>query len=156
MAPTKRIAHRADPNILHELMAIRNSLQITQQSISRLEHRFKNAESTSTPKINPTRQKINEVANRPVKIDICWFHRMFGAAANPANCPGQPTCKFVPPPIPVPRTKKMIRPPAAVIPESNVSTQPTADMDWAQQMEDDLNNKIQEEELEIKLLNDTE
>lgn len=41
------------------------------------------------------RQLLQDIANRPIDNSICWYHRQFGIAANPANCPA--SCTFVPP-----------------------------------------------------------
>lgn len=38
------------------------------------------------------RELLQNIANRPVPTNICWYHRQFGAAANPKNC--LPGCKF--------------------------------------------------------------
>lgn len=47
----------------------------------------------STPVIPPVR-KLKQIADRPIQIDICWYHRRHHIAANPRNCPGLSFCKF--------------------------------------------------------------
>jgi len=104
MAPIQRIAHQGqkDQSILHELIAIRNSLQLAQQSLNRLEHRYASSKNTPTkptppnkpPTKTPARQLLENIANQPIKFNICWYHKMFGAAANTKNCPGPLECKF--------------------------------------------------------------
>lgn len=86
MAPIKRIARQANqpnmqqpanPAVLQELLAIRNSLQLSQQSLTRLENRFKiSAPPSPTPTVPPMRRLLNEIADRPITSEICWYHSM--------------------------------------------------------------------------------
>lgn len=37
---------------------------------------------------------IQKIYNTKVVDEICWYHKTYGNAANPANCPGSKFCKF--------------------------------------------------------------
>ncbi len=47
----------------------------------------------SIPRTSRSRQLLNDIANRPINNSICWYHRQFGVAANPANC--NASCTFL-------------------------------------------------------------
>lgn len=50
----------------------------------------------SIPRTSRPQQLLQEIANLPVRNTVCWYHRQFGIAANPAHC--TPGCTFVAPP----------------------------------------------------------
>lgn len=93
--------------IFNELFAIRNSLQLIQQRLNTMDKKKRNASSDRSVSIakkprsltpaQPSRyrQLVDQAYNQPAKPKICWYHRVYGAAANPANCNN--SCEFVPP-----------------------------------------------------------
>lgn len=42
----------------------------------------------------PARKLLNEIANRPIPIITCWYHKKHGIATNPNSCPGPPACSW--------------------------------------------------------------
>lgn len=156
MAPNKRVAHQTNDELLHELVAIRNTIQLAQQSLNRVEQQLKKAPMQSTPDrpLPPARRLLQEVANRDFVQEICFHHRRFGKATNPRDCPGAPECKFVPPIIVKKVVPKVItKPNAKSEPSGSRPITPRQDMDWASQVEQELNQQLCEEELEQELLN---
>lgn len=82
--------------------------------------------------VTPRQQLLQKLADKPIHQEICWYHRQFGAAADPSKC--MPGCKFVAPPKLLPKPKTTMVPiPAArnssskplVQTTTNVSVQPT-------------------------------
>lgn len=88
-------------SVANELLAIRNTMQLTQQSVSRLEKHLatvaknKNQENlpkkrsaSSTPTIvTKRRQLLENIANRDPPPRPCWKHRVYGAAARECDPP---------------------------------------------------------------------
>lgn len=149
MAPIKRTssASATDHNVLHQLNEIRRDVIAVQRSLVRIEansmaQRNRQQRSTppataiTTPRPSRARTLLNEIANRETVQTICWYHKTYGAAADPKNCQG---CGFIAPPriIIPPRTKPKSKiAPIPVAGKENQPQQPTPvpaadiNMDW--------------------------
>lgn len=42
----------------------------------------------------PAQQLLHNIANRPMHLPKCWYHKQHGIATNPKNCPGPEFCSF--------------------------------------------------------------
>ncbi|KAJ6647894.1 hypothetical protein Bhyg_03118 [Pseudolycoriella hygida] len=95
-------------NLLHEIIAIRNTMQLAQQSLSRLEKQLAkenkkpidttlSREQSKGRIVPPRRALLNRLYNQEISNQICWYHQKFGKAANISNCPGPEHCQFIPP-----------------------------------------------------------
>lgn len=180
MAPIKRTAHSdQNSNFLHEIISIRNTMQLAQQSLSRLERNLvKTPATSSTPKEKtPRRVLVEKLFNAEIPKRICWYHNRFGKAADPKNCPGPEFCNFVPPQIMTKAITKRIKAPKRPVTNNQtetsknsithpnqlneILTEPNNKMDWNQQMDNEhqilaLINKQRQDELESELLNISE
>lgn len=104
VAATKAISSLEQPKISSEIFAIRNTLQLCQQSINRIDHRqiaVHKSASTTGVKTGPTtvahqRKLINNIYNRSPRKRLCNRHREFGSATSIQDCPGPDQCSFVP------------------------------------------------------------
>lgn len=111
MAPKKRIAHGSDKQqYLSELTSIRNSLQLVQQSVTRLERTIRAStrplvtmqrqHDTNHRTLPAQRRLLQRIADGPLPTLICWQHKMHGAATR--NCGGPPCPFYVNPNAPAP------------------------------------------------------
>lgn len=185
MAPKKRTAKPIQTNQLHELVSIRNTLQLAQQSLTRLEKSVLAQSSPTQPSgtlVTPAKTLRNKLYNADNTTRICWYHKNFGNAANPHNCPGPDSCTFVPTPVmrtnatstfptresrppqttalfppnnmPGPSIARTITPRSTVLATVPVTTsQPTnGSMDWFPPTEDNATQRKLSIELETELL----
>lgn len=86
-------------NILTELKQLRQDANRSREnrSASRPTHSHGNP-STSRPTHpnvpGPARKLLQDIANRPTPINICWYHKRHGIATNPKNCPDPSLCSW--------------------------------------------------------------
>lgn len=101
MSPTKRdsLSYETTSGILHEIIAIRNTIQLAQQSLNRLERALSNKRRSSShvneEQNSSPRMMLHEMAIPARNNTICWYHRRHGDKTDPRNCPGLPTCSFI-------------------------------------------------------------
>lgn len=103
MIRSKRIAHRPAErtSLKDDLEALRNSIQLTQQTVSRLESRLDGLKATTASRrsrtnnnerskrpasiapnnVSKQRQLLQDIVNRDRPNRPCWYHRMHGSAA---------------------------------------------------------------------------
>lgn len=129
MAPVNKNLHTIedDATILHEIIAVRNTMQLAQQALSRIEHRLsiQRRRSVITDQIQQGNVSSRQSSITPTKDTkpICWYHRRHGAATNPANCPGPSACEFKTPPA-----KEINKRTKPLVTKKNVATPAQSDV----------------------------
>lgn len=108
---------------------------------------------TSVPRTSRPRQLLQDIANRPNKNTVCWYHKRFGISAHPGNCPTG--CTFLAPPnlLEIRNTRRQSSvprqpmanpiPPATVvpiIPNAQIATTSDSENMAMDQIENDLLN----------------
>lgn len=146
MAPTKRVSHTVNhnnPALLHEIISIRNTIKLAQQTLSRMEKSMAKSPSqvSTVTRVTARQSLVTKLYNVEPPKRVCWYHKNFGVAALPTNCPGPEECSFVPPkkPITTGISKRLQKPETQTAPKQSISPKPTyhsvapPTMDWSQQ-----------------------
>lgn len=85
---------------------------------------FKNENGRrSNGETSKMRSLLNAAYEKPAATQICWFHKKFGIATNPANCPGLPSCSYDLPKEII-RMKELIAQASKATPKQSTSVQP--------------------------------
>lgn len=77
-------------NILVELKTLRQDVH----NLQRKRNVSTGSNRQSPQQLPPARKLLQEIADRPVNLGKCWYHKTYGIQANPANCPGAAYCSF--------------------------------------------------------------